>query len=573
MKKRFLILLAFFAFQTGFAQIFDVFKNKSYKFSTNVSKENFDKDYLPSEVEIYQNKIELENDQSEKIVSALKNVVIENLENAVSFFEINADVKKQLSNANEISINIRENQQWENREPEFKKVSINIISVVSDFAIYAVNYNFQAGNPSDSNSYKKLFTRHFYSANLNTGAIENINIKPNVEQQKILETLTISEFQKMYLLQTEKLELNDAERIKNPISIDTTFRKMIDYSEAVIFPYAAGVMIEFPAYSKSSKILDGKTFRLLLRDADLQNLLVKFPNLKKYFTQHLLPALQTTKENLTDEQVNLSKFSQGPKELEVLKMFDFNKKIYELKIENFQGINDESKFSDSKIFRFNEDQTIHLIETRGSKDEIHSEEKFTYTNFQKIETATNSAYEKSLTLYYYQDEDLRYSEKIQIDKQEDPYDSYMQTDWEITQHHLIFNDNYRYDLRFNIVGELKENIFSRHISENTVCGDQHCLIFDAQHHVVGIKVLRSGSIEILTNADGKVLESYFDSDRHHYFFSYDAKNRVTEVKHLENGKLKDTTLYQYNQSETNPLRILKKKEYSTEHSYTFKFWD
>ncbi|AFL81228.1 hypothetical protein Aeqsu_1748 [Aequorivita sublithincola DSM 14238] len=573
MKKQFLILFVFFAFQTGFAQIIDVFKNKSYTVSTSVSKENFDKDYLPSEVEIYQDKIELENDQSEKIVLAFKKIVIENLENAVSFFEINAAVKKQLSTANEISINTRENQQLENMELEFKKVSIKLISVVNDFAIYVVNYNFEARNSSDSNSFKKLFTNHFYAANLNTGAIENIDIKPNAEQQKTLETLTISEFQKIYLLQTEKLELNDAERIKNPISIDTTFRKMIDYSEAVIFPYAAGVMIQFPAYSKSSKILEGKAFRLLLRDAELQSLVVKFPKLKKYFIQHLLPASKTTKENLTDEQINLSKFSQGPEELEVLKMFDFNKKIYELKIENFQGINDEKKLSDSKIFRFNKVQTIHLIETRGSKDEIHSEEKFTYTNFQKVETATNSAYEKSLTLYFYKDEDFLYSEKIQIDKQESPYDAYIQTDLEITQHHLIFNDNYRYDLRFNIVGDLKENVFSRHISENTVCGDQHCLIFDAQHHVVGIKVLRSGSIEILTDADGKVLESYFDSDRHHYFFSYDNKNRVTEVKHLENGKLKDTTLYQYNQSETNPLRISKKNEYSTEHNYIIKFWD
>ncbi|MDC7999615.1 hypothetical protein POV26_01040 [Aequorivita todarodis] len=573
MKKQLLILLAFFAFQSGSAQIFDVFKNKSYKVSTTVSKENFDTDYLPSEVEIYHDKIELQNDQSEKIVSALKKMVTENLENAVSFFEIHAAAKKQLGTAHEISINIRGEQPRENPQPEFKNVSINLLSVVNNFAIYAVNYTFEAGNQSDSNAFKKLLTRHFYAANLNTGTVENIDIKPNAEQQKMLETLTISEFQKIYLLQTEKLKLNDAERIKSPIAIDTSFRKMIDYSEAVIFPYAAGVMIEFPAYSKSSKIVEGKAFRVLLKDTELQNLVEKFPKLKKYVTQHLLPAPKTTKEKMRDEHVDLKRFSRGPEELEVLKMFDFDKKIYEMKIENFQGINDEKKFSDAKIFRFNKDQTLHLIETRGAKGEIHSEEKFTYTNFQKVETATNLAYEKSLTLYYYKDEALSYSEKIQIDKQKNPYDSYLQTDMEITQHHLIFNDKYRYDLRFNIVGDLTDNLFSRHISENTVCDDQHCLIFDAKDRVVGIKVLRSGSIEILTDTDGKVLESYFDSDRHRYFFSYDAKNRIKEVKHLESGKLKDTTRYQYDQSETNPLCILKEKQYSTEHCYIFKFWD
>lgn len=571
MKKHFLILLAIFAFQNGFAQVFDVFKNKKYEVSSYVLSEKFDKDYLPSEVKVYHDKLKDGNKQWEKIDTGLKEIALEKIENAVSFFEINANIKKQLKIAKEISINNREENEY--HQPVFQNLNIKLLSVVNDFAIYALEYNFEAENLSNSRTSKKLVANYFYSANINTSSIENIAIKPDAEQQKILETLSLSEFRKIYLLQTEKLELNDVSKIQNPILIDSSFSKKIDYSEAIIFPYTSGVLIEFPAYSKSSKILNGKAFRLLLIDDDLQGFVAKFTKFKKYFTQNLKPASKATKEKLTDEQIYLNRFSQGPEELEVLKMFDFDKKIYEMKIENFQVINDEKKFSDSKIFRFNEDQTIHLMEIRDSKGEIHSEEKFTYTKFQKIETAINSTYEKSLTLYYYKNEELSYSEKIKIDKQESPYNNSMQTELEITQHHLIYNDRYRYDLRFNNVGDLNENIFSRHISENTVCGGQHCLIYDAQNRVVGIKILKSGSIEILTDTDGKILESYFDNDRHQHFFSYDAKNRVAKVKHLESGRLKDTTIYQYDQSETNPLRILKKKQNTTEHSYSFKFWN
>lgn len=572
MQKQFLlILLLFSVYQSGISQILDVYKNKNYEVSSYLLKENFDKDYLPTEVKGYHDKLKEGNKQWKKIDAELKTIALEKIENAVSFFEINANIKKQLNIAKEISINNREENEY--GQPVFQDFNIKLLSVVNDFAIYALEFNFEAGNLSDSSAFEKLVSRYFYSVNINTASIENIDIKPDEAQQKTLENLTLSRFQKIYLLQTEKLELNNVAEIQNPTLNDALFTKKMDYSEAIIFPYFSGVMIEFPTYSKSSKILDGKAFRLLLRDGNLESFITQFPKFKKYFTQNLIPASKITKERLADEQIYLDKFKYGPEELKVFKLLDFDKKIYEMKIENFQISDAEKKFQGSKIFLFNEDQSIHLIESRNSDREIHSEEKFTYTSFHEIESATITGYEKNLTLYYYKDQELNYSEKIELEKHENPYNSYKQTDLKIRQHHFIYNNNYRYDILFNTVGDISQRSYCRYNSQNMACGTNYCLIYDNEERVVGVKVVQNGAIEILTDAYGNVLESYFDNDRHQYFFSYDAKNRIAEIKHLESGRLKDSTIYQYNPSKTSPLRILKKNQNVTEHSYTFKFWD
>lgn len=572
MQKQFLLtLLAFFVFQIGFAQTLDVFKNRSYEISSHILKETFNKDYVPADVKIHQDKLKNGNKQWQKIEADLKKIAISSVENAVSFFEINAVIKKQLNIAKEILINNRE--KYEYAEPVFQNLNIKLLSVVNDFAIYSLEYNFEAANLSDSRTYIKLFTRHFYSANINTGTLENIDIKPNAEQQKILASLTNSQFQKLYLLQTEKLELNDVEKIQNPSLIDTSFAKIINYSEAVIFPYTSGLMIEFPAYTKTSKILDGKSFRLLLKDEELEGLLTQFPKLKKYFTQNLKLPSKTTKERLADEQMNMDKFKYGPEKLQVLKLFDFGKKIYEMKIEQFQLFNTEKQFTSSQTFRFNEDQNLDLIESRGSNREIGQEEKFTYNSFQELESVTETGYKKNLTLYYYKDKELSYSEKIELEKYENPYNSSNQNDLKIRQHHFVYNGNYRYDILFYAVGDISEHIYGRHNSENTTCGNNHCIIYDNEDRIIGVKVMQGGSIEILTDAEGKILESYFDNDRHHYYFSYDAENRIKDIVYRENGTVKNTYNYQYHESPTSPLSILKKDENTTEYIYSIKFWD
>ncbi len=570
-KQFLLILLSFFVFQIGSAQILDIFKNKSYEVSSYVLKEKFDKDYLPSEVEGSHDKVKDGNKDWKKIDTGLKKIALEKIEDAVSFFEINANIKKQTNVATEISINTRENKEY--GQPVFQNLKIKLLSVVNGFAIYALEYHFEAGNLSDSRTVKKLVARYFYSANINTGAIENIDIKPSGEQQKILETLTLSAFQKIYLLQTEKLELNNVAEIQKPIQADSLFSKKFNYSEAVVIPYTAGVMVEFPTYSESSKILDGKAFRLLLKYEDLEKFLAKFPKFKKYFTQNLKPASNSTKQRLRDEQISMDKFKNGPEELKVLELFDFDKKIYEMKIDHFQISDGGKRFQGSKIFRFNEDQTIQLIENRGPDGEIHSEEKFTYTDFQELESITSTGYKKYLTLYYYRNEDFDYSEKIELEKHGNPYDSFRKTDLEIRQHHLVYNGNYRYDILFNVVGAISEHIYGRHYSENMACGNNHCLIYDKEERVVGVKAMQNGSIEILTDDDGKILESYFDSNRHQYFFTYDFKNRIEEIKYLESGTLKNTSTYKYHESPTSPLNILKEGQTTTEQIYSFTFWD
>ncbi|WP_026450327.1 hypothetical protein [Aequorivita capsosiphonis] len=571
MQKQFLLILAFFVFQIGSAQILDIFKNKSYEVSSYVLKEKFDKDYLPSEIEGNHDKLKDGNKDWEKIDTELKKIALERIENAVSFFEINANIKKQLQVTKDIAINYRKENEY--GEPVFQNLKIKLLSVVNDFAIYALEYHFESRDQSNSRTSKKLVARYFYSANINTGSIENIDIKPNKEQQKILETLSISEFQKIYLLQTEKLEMNDVAKIHNPIQADSLFSKKIDYSEAIIFPYTAGVMLEFPDYSESSKILDGQSFRFLLKDKDLESFIAQFPKFKKYFSQNLKPASKTTKDRLADEQIYLDKFKSGPEELTILKLFDFDKKIYEMKIDNFQISDKEKRFQGSKIFLFNEDESIHLIENRDSKGEIHSEEKFTYTDFQELESVTTTGYRKNLTLYYYKNQELIYSEMIELEKQGNPYDSYKQTDLKIRQHHLIYNDKYRYDISFNLVGDISERINGRHNSENMACGNSHCLIYDSEERVVGVKAMKNGSVELLTDDDGKILESYFDSNRHQYFFTYDAKNRLEEIKYLESGNLKNTTIYQYHESTGSPLSILKEGQTTNEQVYSFKFRD
>lgn len=574
MQKQFLfILLSLFIFQSGFSQIVDVFTNKNYKISSFILDENIDADYVPEKFNIYQDKIKNPNPQWKKIDAEINRIALESIKNPVSFFEINAAVKKKLKVAEAISTNNRRENEQKFSEPTFQNLKIKMLSAVNDFAIYVLEYYFETKNLSNYNEQKRFVVKRYYTANINTGAVESLTIKPNTEQTKSLSVITNAQFQKIYLLQTEKLELNNLEKIKNPTLIHTPFTQKIDFSEAVIYPYAAGLIVEFEAFSEASKILDGKAFRVYLKTEELNVLIQKFPNLKKYFeTKLAFPSNEIVKK-LSDSLFNFERFRSGPEELDVLIFQDFNKKIYEMKIDNYQNLDTEKRFVGSKTFRFNEDESLHFIETSGIDNEISTIEKFTYNAINNLESETKTGYGNSLTLYLYENETLAYSEKIELEKNEDPYNSIPQNNLEIKQHHRIYNNNNRYNFYFNLVGDLSETVFSRNISGNTACTENYCFIFDEKHRIIGIKVEQIGSIEILTNPNGQILESYFDDNRHHYFFKYNSENSVKAIYHYENDNLKNTTLYEYPTAAMGNLKIIKKGQNTTEHVYSFKFWE
>lgn len=561
----------------GFTQIVDVYNNKIYEVATSSFTLDEEKDYLSESESVYLDLPVEENRNFEKIGNQLKERVVESLENEIKFFQLHQSAIRQLEIFKEIAVDNREQYQYEYSQPEFQNVRINLISIINSFAVYQVDYDFEANNLSDSRTTKRLKLKKFYLANLKTSQVGEIAKKPNSAQQKILREISLNHIRKLYLLKTKKIDLDAVERIRSfedDNTQDQGFFDKIDFSEALVYPYGFGVMVEFPKYSETSKIFDGEAFRVFIRGGNLENLIEVFPTYKSVFAKKVNPASPETENKLSDQIFNLSYLRQGPENEEVLRLFDFEKKVYSLKIETIDNREEIQEVLSTKTFRYNQSDQLERIEHRGSDKKLYEETKFSYNpNGKLISEIKISNNRREPIIYYYDKGNLLFSERFNLNSYGNPHNSNKTSILEMWQTHHFSNSNYVYRFRINSFGEIKNNwVDTRWLEEKKRCSLSSCLIFDEENNLVGVQSKRQDPIEILNNSDGQVLESYSDRGRDRYFFKYDLMGRLTKMVWFRDDKLHNSTIYEYGDTSENPLIILKSKE-NRKEVYHVEFWE
>ncbi|MGM0634976.1 MAG: hypothetical protein ACQESK_02840 [Bacteroidota bacterium] len=574
MKSLFAFLVFISFANTLTAQVYDFYTNEKYSVQTKVENVSIQTDYAPSDFEVYIDEIE-DHQVSKKSVKKLQSIALNLLNDAVSFYKIESKINKKIDFINEQEISNQYGEKEQYLRPRFSRFNIQLNSIVNNFAFYSISFLFETTSSSYQKN-KEIAVTNYYVADFSTGKVEKFDTELNLPTQKKVQKLLQNELEKIYLLATQKIDYKKENRIlalQDSIFDPQKTPHRVDFSEAIVLPYASGVLIEFPEHSAAAKKYKTHSFRLFVNQHKLPKFLAAAPRFKKYFNSNLPKTTAEVSAKLLANNFDFNQFKSGPENLAILDIVDFEKDLHKMEIKNYQLSEGEKRFIGSTAYRFTENNQPLLIEHRNQQQKVVDEVKYQYTKNKLLKSIQKSGYTNQLELYFYNDDVLNYTETISV-KTNRYANSSSEAAVEIRQKQHVFSGNNYYQFTINLLGEYSPStIFRRSIDDDKICSNYNCLLVDSSNRVVGIQSKRSvgNSAEILTLEDGRIKESYFDSDRHHFYFSYNDRKQLQEIKHLEHGNLKKQTTYIYSEESNPRIEITHKNSSTTQHLYFFEF--
>lgn len=557
----------------GQSQILDVYQNKEYSISSYVLKAEINKDYSPHELEIIHDKNKDKNEIWTKIEDQFFAIAVATVNNEVDFFQLNSKAIKY-QNQLEKWNRLHGNHVQYHANPKFTSVDIRLINVLNNCGIYSINYNFEI-NSGGRYGKEEIPIPKYYIADFGKNTINEFNTDPTVQQQNKLKALTLSKFKILYLLKTQKVDLGSLERIENE-KLGLDIGSKLYFSEALVYPYLNGIIVEFPENSYSSNLFNNESFRVYLKGEELQDLLTVYPVFKSAFKSNLEPPSKAEMNHLNnDENFNLLRFQYAPKELQMLDFLNFDSKVYAMQIVSYQLNDTNKRFMGTKKIYLNKQQDIDKIELFGDNKKIRQEEIYKYNINNDLVSIKTTAREKSLKLFHYKDTVLDYSENFNLEIESNYDGNYV--DLNVQQTHLIYSNNYRYSFQLNLVGEFKGRSYKqyRFVEKNQFCTNSFCILTDENQKTIGVKQKRNGLIDVLTNEKNQPLESYLDNDRHQHFFTYDEQGRIKKMISISDSQNSNIVEYELEENKTliiREKRISYSNETIIEYVYTFQFW-
>lgn len=577
MKKIVYLLILIFLPICTWSQFIDVYQKKNYEISTYVLSENFKLDYAPSQLEIYQDKDRNGSTQWKAIEDKLYSIAIQNIKNEVEFFKIHSKAKKRNDQIEESIVLLGQNygNEMSSSGFDFKKLEIQLLSVVNGFGVYAIRYNFDIRGNSNYQAVDEFSITKIYLADYQKGSIKEIGDSPTPPQQNAIKKAILPQLKMLYLLQTQKLELNEVERIRTiEKQEEIDFSDKIDFSEALVYPLFSGILVEFPQYSVSSRIFDNQPFRILLKENEIDDIRKNYPE----FSAVLPSKMKATSQEMIDklnrnESFELNRFQLPPKEEGILNILNLNKNIKNLSIQNHYMSDTVKVKSGSITYEYDIHQKLQKIESRNDRDEIVKTINYFYDGPDLIAQTTASNHTNNLVLYFNQNGILTTKNNIEKKFYGDTYGGRtMKLVFE--QEHIIYFGNRRYSFTLDLVGKVKPKeyrIWERSIEGNEFCTQFACILTDSNQRVIGVKNKRNSIVEVLTNSKNQPLEFYYD--RYHNVFEYDDWDRIKTFETYEARKLKKTMEYHYKTDKIQPLTITENGSSNLIQDYYLEYWE
>ena len=547
-----LLIISFLLSFSMRAQFYDIYQNQSYEISNRVLKHLSDKEHHPGEIEILQHKNQDENSQWKKIEEDLYRLAIQKIDSEFEYFKILNRLKTRSENAGEL---LRLRNREEPGKAKLDRITIELISLSNGFGVYSINFQYEL--PTQRNDFLALPISNYFLADYKSGKLTEIGGNPDSKQQIELKKLSSAELKKLYLLQTKKLFPNEVERIQNLIfdpKDDSDFLTKIDFSEAIVFPYFNGLRIEFPKYSNSSKMFDGKSFRIVLNEMETKELLKVYPEFKKVFAKELkIPSQENIEKLNNDNNFDLSKFSSAPKELELLGILNPNSELKMMKIETYRNQSSSNELMNTKYFYFNDFKKLDSIIIKNEREETLFSEAYFYDKNNELTAIYNPKDETKLRLFSNKGSNGN-KEKIKMYEYRDAL-SNQYLELSVIREITVFNDLYRYSQEIELVGEPKyENkTYVRFLDNHSYCTEYLCVLYDEKGRLIGVKTNKYQTIDVLVNENNQPLEAYFDNDRDKCFFIYDEKGRIEKFQPISSNR--SSVVYEYHEDSNHPLTI------------------
>jgi len=548
----FVIFLIGNSFSTK-AQLYDVFTNTLYDDkSTYVFEEESDLDYLPRKLKISQDHIR-NDDFSEEIFVEIREMAKQTLENQLVFQSIYQEVLQQVKRYNTLVSETRRNQELSH--PEFHDLSIEIVSVLNQQAIFQLKYGFTTSEGYYGGSYE-FKVAHYYHLDLTTNKIKRFTPYIHAYTQTI-PAIIKEKIKRIYGISTEKIDLNQLDTSIVSPSFES-FINSLSLRELKVIPYFSGALVEFDAYSTSSFWLQGGEFQLFLDYYEVQELKSILP----YFSQFYPPSkdIQPLHSQFEKYKNKTADFTKEPFAIDFILNQENNTlasasiQFTNISNENSTQLEEYSFTSTGKIQTYKKwvnDSVLNknVVYNYNEHDQLQS--KFTFNREENIE---------EIELYSYRNGVLTSVEKIYQDDVPKWLTSLKSKVFEInveTQYYFA-NGEYQYILDFSF---LKNNgnarMSAEYLSGNKFCSDFSCFLFDDKKRVIGRegKKYSSYGAQLLTNEEGQLLEYFYDNDRNKWYYSYDAENRLTSLKKYGDGKLNTDYSYQYENNSKVPTLI------------------
>ncbi|HOS47357.1 MAG TPA: hypothetical protein PLG57_01915 [Bacteroidia bacterium] len=601
--KAFVLFLVFFhqvnQMKATDLQIIDVFNNKPLSFKQVYKEVKATQVNVFGETQVITYVPENANTAPLKMISD-RMLAITNLDwnNEGSFLLLYKEAKNkigvylELINSQNYRNDYGENDDENRSIPRLKEVECKPISVKDQLIWYRIEYTFEISSRNRDDQHE-VKVNHYYTANTITGEVNQIK---NSLNQNSLETVTkklVPYFTHDYLIRTEKLSApeiveseggegeyeedqdENVDRIHHPMQSmlgkDSTeicrdLCEHLNFSEADFYMFGWGIVVEFPKFSRSSKVYGGDAFSIFMpyNKAEL---------LRPYLPAIYFPAtgknISTSIKGFNEKKLieNIGKISNFPSIESIVAQQSGNNKVKSIFINSYQLFNDD-KSNYRGQFTIKLDSTGKITERRYENENkvLVSKEFLRYDKLNRlIESNRNGDRYNTESNYYFYDVNDNLLSHFSSDENS-TYSEY-----------FFYNNNYVYRINIgNLVVNCDDGIANYVVSGNEITFGGVTYVMDQNNLPSGMRKAKYSYQQFQVGHDdkGRIIESHFENDRRNCYFDYDKENRIVRCQNFEYQNPSIILDYYYSEEQPLPLKnlkrsiqnnILEKEEYSYEY--------
>lgn len=559
----------------GLAQhnkIYDVFSNASYSYQNKYKEVKAADLNLAEEIDIHYFALRNEGYNYDRLNAFVEKLALNSWQNDKSKFDLESKVKEHVARYNKFK-NSKNNSSYrtiENRmgSIELKSIEVELVSICNEVITFNQTFQFHVISNKEyynSNGLEVNITQYYTSSIFNQTATLFNTIFNEKQLERLQKTLGpyVDDFSnelKAQFTDEDRASLNETlnEEIEEeepkrqeteddndpphkPIAnVKKIKNEKIDFSEAIFYWYAWGLMVEFPEYSMSSTLTNGLTFRVFVPLTQCKEILDLFPAYHN-FAGISKPAHQFKNFDYFDVVGNYNKFRSEPK---VTSLFTLNKvleKPKNLTIGSYQTFKDNKKTHRGN-FIYNFDVNAANFQK--------SAEKTDYTAFMENYNGKLKAQKRNANS---KNNNNKYDERgnLLIRK----FDDIESGDFV-----FFYNDMQCFYFRLRNLNEKAHDEFYKLSMNNAeICLIDVCLKINANMQVTAVKALRNQQTDTQLGFDAKdrLVEAHTENDRYNYYYEYDESDRLIKYSYYEYTRLEKEVDFIY--LENNRLPYLQKK--------------
>lgn len=573
MAKRFLLMWLIFYFSISlqvFSQntkVYDVFHNLDYSYAQKYKEV---KDYelnLSGEIDISYFAMRNENGLNfDKLNQSIEKMALHSWKNEQGKFELNKRVKVEVALYNEFRNrnNHRNKQDISNDfSSDLKSIDINFLSVCNNIISFNQNYTFIVRSKSQNinNNEVNIYITNYYTVDVFGQNVNEMPSRFNESQVKELEQILLpvagayfDELKNLYLQNYNEEpeyadETEDDEIEIKPLVVKNTNNaaKSIFFEEADYYWLGWGLMIHFPIYSKSSRIINGEAITIFVPLNKCKTLLHLFPDYSS-FAQIPTPAHQFRNFDYFNLLNNYNKFRHEPSVTSLFALNNANDKPSKLTVGSYQTFKNNTKnYRGDFVYEFNKN-TNNFPKYASNK----SYDYFLEKSENKTKRKENNQASSKLEEVYDEKGNLILRKNKENDRGGDYYFFYN------NQTCYLFKTTNR-----DVPGD--EALEKLSLIGEELCLSDVCLTFNKSMQVIAIKSLKYqfNDVEIGFDEKGRIVEAHTENDRYNYYYEYDAFDRLVKYSTFEFQRATVEVEYFYKPQERLPY-LQKKHTYNNE---------